>query len=290
MQLQAQGKLDSLRTRMEFDASWWSIFVSSTRQVLSTKFSWFLADGLNLPFIIFFLLWVLWYWSPSFTFFLLIGSRKRQVNNTNGGGASASKRGRGDGMGSSQLVNRALAGLGGTSRGSFGSRGGGGGRGGRGGWRGGRNNRNRDYWCAWGILFVSLPCTIRWFRISESDPLLGCYLPTLFKLGSFWEFDTRTHKICNTNFLMVGDASELLPDFSWTRGCIPCTQIGHRKFMLCWSSLGHPWFVFSNILGPRLLLSSGCLEVHGSSTSWYKDLFALQVWMHRTDLLSVFRF
>lgn len=64
-------------------------------------------------------------------------------NNQNGGAASAPKRGRGDGM-TSQLVNRALAGLGSSSRGGFG-RGGGSGRGGRGGWRGGRGNRNRDY-------------------------------------------------------------------------------------------------------------------------------------------------
>ncbi|KAG0590732.1 hypothetical protein KC19_1G122500 [Ceratodon purpureus] len=75
------------------------------------------------------------------------GGKKRHVNNQNGGGASAPKRNRGDGgmQGSSQLVNRALAGLGGTpSRGGFGGRGGGAGRGGRGGWRGGRSNRNRD--------------------------------------------------------------------------------------------------------------------------------------------------
>lgn len=78
------------------------------------------------------------------------GGKKRQNqnnqnshNNQNGGAASAPKRGRGDGM-TSQLVNRALAGLGSSSRGGFG-RGGGSGRGGRGGWRGGRGNRNRDY-------------------------------------------------------------------------------------------------------------------------------------------------
>lgn len=119
-------------------------------------------------------------------------------------------------------MNRVFVGFGGIFRGSFGSRGGGGGRGGWGGWCGGWNNCNRDYWCVWGILFVSLLCIIRWFWISESDFLLGCYLFILFKLGSFWEFDMRIYKICNINFFMVGDVSEFLFDFSWIRGCIFC--------------------------------------------------------------------
>ncbi|CAM6023087.1 unnamed protein product [Sphagnum balticum] len=59
---------------------------------------------------------------------------KRAAPTLNGSGATAVKRGRGNGLGSRQLVNRALAGL------SQGTR-----PGGKGGWRGGRN-RGRGTW------------------------------------------------------------------------------------------------------------------------------------------------